>query len=193
MRGDAGLSDIISRIYENPIIAALRREEDLPDALKSNVNVIFILHADIFNINHLVDSIKSAGKRALIHIDFLEGLGRDDKALDYIVEVVKPDGIISTRNTQIKHAMDKGIFTIQRFFLVDSMSFDTTIKSLHSLKPDMIEILPGVMPSVVKRIASHVSLPIIVGGLIDSKEDIISALNAGAIGTSVGKKELWEL
>jgi len=193
VRGDAGLSDIISRIYENPIIAALRREEDLPDALKSNVNVIFILHADIFNINHLVDSIKSAGKRALIHIDFLEGLGRDDKALDYIVEVVKPDGIISTRNTQIKHAMDKGIFTIQRFFLVDSMSFDTTIKSLHSLKPDMIEILPGVMPSVVKRIASHVSLPIIVGGLIDSKEDIISALNAGAIGTSVGKKELWEL
>jgi len=187
------LNDIISRIYENPIIAALRKEEDLPDALKSNVNVVFILHADIFNINHIVDSIKETGKCALIHIDFLEGLGRDDKALDYIVEKVKPDGIISTRNAHIKHAMEKGIFTIQRFFLVDSMSFDTTIKSLHSLKPDMIEILPGVMPSVVKRIAAHISLPIIVGGLIDSKEDIISALNAGAIGASVGKKELWEL
>jgi len=192
-RGEAAMNGIIGRIYDNPVIAALKSEEELEDALNSNVNVIFVLHADIFNINRLVSSIKAAGKCVLIHIDFLEGLGRDSKALDYIVETVKPDGIISTRSAHIKHAKDRGIFTIQRFFIVDSMSYDTTVKSIHSVRPDMIEILPGVMPSVVKRITAQIPMPLIAGGLIDSKEDIISVLSAGAIGVSVGKKELWGL
>jgi len=57
----------------------------------------------------------------------------------------------------------------------------------------MIEIMPGVMPKIIKRIAGKVSIPVIAGGLIDNSEDISELLKAGALGASTGKKELWVL
>ena len=186
-------SEIIERIEENPIIAAVRNESDLDEAIASQVTTIFLLHADIFNLNGMVEKVKAAGKTVLIHIDFLEGLGRDNKAIDYICEIVKPHGIISTKSTNIKYALEKGIFTIQRFFLIDSQSYDNSIKTIQSIKPDMIEIMPGVMPMVIKRILGRLSVPLIAGGLIETKEDIMGILNAGALGASTGKKQLWSI
>jgi len=187
------MNSLLERIEENPVIAAIRKEEDIEAAVASQVTTVFLLHADIFNINSLVDRIRCSDKSVFIHIDFLEGIGRDRKAIDYIVESIHPDGIISTGSSQIKYAKEKGIFTIQRFFLVDSLSYETTIKAVHSVKPDMIEVMPAVMPGIVRKICRQVPVPVIAGGLIDSKEDIIEVLKTGALGVSTGKKELWVL
>jgi len=183
---------VIENIEQNPVIAAIRKEADLCTALSSQVTTIFLLAADIFNISGMVDRIKKKGKSALIHIDFLEGLGKDEKALDYIVEVIKPDGIITTRSNHIRYAKSKGMFTIQRFFLIDSLSYETTIKTVQTVNPDMIEVMPAIMPSILKKITSQLPLPIIAGGLIESKSDIIDIIKSGALGASTGKKELWE-
>lgn len=129
----------------------------------------------------------------LIHIDFLEGIGKDQKSVEYIAEIIKPDGIITTKNQHIRFAKSIGLFTIQRFFLFDSQSINTAIKTAQVTQPDMIEMLPGIMPSVLKRFISQLCVPIIAGGLIDNKSEIIEILNAGAIGASVGKKELWSI
>lgn len=187
------LHNLVEGMRSNPVIAAVRKEEDVDDAIASGVSSIFLLHADIFNIKYIVDKIRKYGKNVFIHIDFLEGLGRDNKAVDYINEVINPDGIISTKSSSIKYAKEKGMFTIQRFFLVDSLSYETTIKAVQSVHPDMIEIMPGVMPKIIKRITKKVSIPVIAGGLIDNSEDISELLKAGALGASTGKKELWVL
>jgi len=184
---------IIDRVELNPIIAAVQNEEDLEIAIKSEVTTIFLLSADIFNAKSLVDKIKNAGKSAFIHIDFLEGIGKDAKAIDYIIEVIQPDGIISTKSSHIKIAKEKGMFTIQRFFLIDNKSYEMTTKSVKVRQPDMIEIMPGVMPGVISRITKQLSIPVIAGGLISTKQDIMEILKAGAIGASTGKKDLWKL
>jgi len=187
------MSSIVDNIAENPIIAAVRKEEDVKDAVASQVTTVFLLHADIFNIKSMVDEIKGCGKNVFIHIDFLEGIGKDNRAIDYIAEVIKPDGIITTRSSPIKYAKDRGIFTIQRFFLVDSQSYETAINTARSVRPDMAEIMPAVMPGVIKKICRDVPLPVIAGGLVNSKDDIIEILKSGAVGVSTGKKELWAL
>ena len=64
--------EIIQRIVESPIIAAVKEEKDVDEAINSQVSTIFLLHADIFNIKDMIDRIKDAGKTAFIHIDFLE-------------------------------------------------------------------------------------------------------------------------
>lgn len=184
---------IIDKIELNPVIAAVQNENDLETAINSHVTTIFLLCADIFNAKSLVDRIKKVNKRALIHIDFLEGIGKDSKAIDYIIEVIQPDGVISTKSSHIKIAKEKGMFTVQRFFLIDNKSYEMTIQSVKSKQPDMIEIMPGVMPGVIKRITGQLSIPVIAGGLISSKQDIMEALKSGAIGVSTGKKSLWEL
>ena len=185
--------ELIQRIEKNPVIAAIRREEDVQEALVSGVSTIFLLHADIFNIRQLVEKIKDRDKDVFIHIDFLEVLGKDHRAIDYIAEVIRPDGIITTRSSHVKYAGEKGLFTIQRFFLVDSQSYDMTVRSVQSVKPDMVELMPALMPSVIKKVCAAIRIPIIAGGLVETKEDIVEILRSGAMGVSTGKKELWLL
>lgn len=185
--------ELISTIEQNPIIAAVRDENLLQKAIDSPVAVIFLLHANIFNIKPMVDLIKDAGKYAMIHIDFLEGIGRDSCSIDYICDVIRPHGIISTKNSNVKYAVDKGMFTIQRFFLLDSMSYDTSVKTANTTKPHMVEVLPGIMPKILKRITQQLPMPVIAGGLAETKEDVIEILNSGAIAVSTGSQELWKL
>lgn len=184
---------MLERLKDNPVIAAVRSAGDMKAALESEATTIFLLNSDIFNLKQLVDEIKGRGKSVFIHVDFVEGLGSDSKAVDYIAEIIQPHGIISTKGSLIRSAKDRGMFTIQRFFLIDSLSYHTTIKQVQSVKPDMIEVLPGVMPGVIGRICREVPMPVIAGGLIDSKQDIIEILKAGAMGASTGKAGLWNL
>ncbi|NLK34186.1 MAG: glycerol-3-phosphate responsive antiterminator, partial [Gracilibacteraceae bacterium] len=90
-----------------------------------------------------------------------------------------------------KIAKNNGIFTIQRLFALDSLSLSSGLESLQATKPEAIEILPGIMPKVIKEIHGQIRIPVIAGGLIRDKEDVIECLNAGAIGVSTSKKELW--
>jgi glycerol uptake operon antiterminator len=48
-------------------------------------------------------------------------------------------------------------------------------------RPDYIEVLPGVMPHIIKEVHEKTKIPIFAGGLIRSEEDIENALQAGAI------------
>lgn len=187
------MNRILASIEENPVIAAARTEEAAEAAIKSGVSVIFLLHCDIFNMQTQVDKVRQSGKSVFVHMDLLEGLGKDQKAVEYIAQVVRPDGIISTKTPHIKHARDAGLFTIQRFFLLDSQSFDQTIRTAKTSMPDMVEIMPALMPAVIKKVCSRLELPVIAGGLIESKEDIVEVLKAGAMGASTGRKELWSL
>ncbi|MCD4711812.1 MAG: glycerol-3-phosphate responsive antiterminator [Clostridiales bacterium] len=183
----------INKVKKSPVIAAVQTEKDLDAALRSNAGSIILLCADIFNAKVLVEKIKAVGKNAIIHMDFLEGIGRDSKALDYIIKVIDPDGVISTKSSHIKAASSKGIFTIQRFFLIDNKSYEMTLKSIKTMRPDMIEVMPGVMPNVIRRITGQMNIPVIAGGLIDNEQDIKDALQAGAVGVSTSKKNLWNL
>ena len=48
------------------------------------------------------------------------------------------------------------------------------------------------MPKIIRKVERGVSVPIIAGGLIDEKDDVINALKAGAVGISTTDKSLWE-
>jgi cell division protein FtsB len=50
--------NIIARIEENPIIAAVRKGEDLQEAVQSTATAIFLLHTDIFKAVEMIDFIK---------------------------------------------------------------------------------------------------------------------------------------
>ncbi len=47
------------------------------------------------------------------------------------------------------------------------------------------------MPKVIKRFRNLLDVPIIVGGLIADKEDVLAALSAGAISISATNQAVW--
>jgi predicted Fe-Mo cluster-binding NifX family protein len=65
--------------------------------------------------------------------------------------------------------------------------------AINNLVRAGIEILPGVIPKVIKNISASTRKPVVAGGLIDSKDDVIMALNAGATCVSTSKMEIWQM
>jgi len=186
------MKKLYDRLNANPVIAAIKDGAAFEAAVKSECEVIFLLSGNICNINQTVNAAHSAGKEVYIHIDLMDGFGRDKYTIQYIKETIAPDGIITTRSPLIKIAKEFELTAIQRIFLIDNLSLKTGIQSVGLVKPDAIEVLPGLMPKVIKTICASVKTPVITGGLINDKEDIIACLNAGAVGVSTSKPSLWE-
>ena len=75
--------------------------------------------------------------------------------MDFLAEATKADGIISTRPNLIHHAKELGLITVQRFFLLDSISFENVVR--QSSHADVIDILPGAMPDVIRRLSPNMN------------------------------------
>ena len=50
-----------------------------------------------------------------------------------------------------------------------------------------------VMPRITKKLSSSLSVPVIVGGLIDESDEVENAIKSGALGVSTSSKLLWEM
>lgn len=174
-----------------PVIAAVKDEEGLKKCLKSDIKVVFILFGDVCSIGEITKTIKEAGKIAMVHMDLIGGLSAKEIAVDYLKNYTMADGVISTKQNIIKRAKELGMFTVLRVFLIDSMALSTIENHQNTIKADFIEVLPGVMPRVIKKICKTTSKPIIAGGLISDKVDVIEALEAGAMSISTTNQEVW--
>lgn len=180
-------------IENTPIIPAIKDAESLEQCLNSDACVIFILFGDICNIAEIVERIKAEGKLAMVHMDLIAGLGSKEVSVDYIKERTKADGIITTKPMLAKHARELGLATVLRFFIIDSMALSNLSKQTREARPDCIEVLPGVMPKIVRKITGENKTPLIAGGLISDKEDVCNALDAGAVAVSSTNARIWFL
>ena len=183
-------------VEENPIIAAVKDEEHLKKCCEmEDLRVIFVLFGDICSIGGIVKKIHAAGKIAMVHMDLVTGLSPKEISVDYMKTEVHADGIITTRNTLVQRANELGLYTVLRFFVIDSIALKsiTNLGEQHGIKPDFIEVLPGVMPKVLRQICRESKIPVIAGGLISDKEDVLGALNAGAAAVSASNPEVWKL
>ena len=177
----------------SPIITAVKDEQGLEKALKTESPVVFLLFGNICNITGLVDQVKNSGKIAIVHVDLIQGLSSKEVAVDFIHQNTRADGIISTKAPLVRHAMDLGMIGGQRTFLIDSMALETTKKQLLTFQPDFMELMPGVMPKILKTVRGYTEIPLVAGGLISDKKDILAAFDAGVDAVSTTKEELWGL
>ena len=184
-------------VEANPVIAAVKSDAGLQAAVEmEEIQVIFVLYGDVCTIPEILERIKAAGKKAMAHIDLIAGLSAKEISVEFIARQTRADGIITTKPALVRRAKELGIFAVLRFFVIDSLA----LKNIENLemqcgtsRPDFIEVLPGVMPKVLGRIAKVSRIPMIAGGLITEKEDVIAALSVGAIAVSSTNQDVWKL
>ncbi len=180
-------------VAAHPVIAATKNAEELTASLScEDIQVVFLLFGDVCNLPTLVQQIKAAGKTAIVHADLIYGLASKEIAIDFIHQHTSADGIISTRQGCIRRAKELGLHTILRVFVLDSISL-ASLDKLHKIKPDFIEILPGTMPKTIRSICQRLETPILAGGLISDKEDVLGALDAGAVAVSTTNQGVWQM
>ena len=170
---------MVEDILNKKIAAAIRTEKDFSKALKSRVDVVFLLHSNIITVNQSVKEIHGAGKKAFVHLDFAEGIGKDRAGIEFLAKN-GVDGILTTRTNIVRIAKEYNLTTVQRFFIVDSHSLNTSMESIKISKPDIIEIMPGIVTKKIKEFREENTTPIIAGGIIETEQEVIAALEAGA-------------
>lgn len=183
--------DILEQFEDCPVVAAIKDEQGLNRCLSSDIRIVFVLYGDICSIGDIVGRLKKDGKTVLVHIDLIGGLSSREVAVDFLKNTTETDGVISTKPAIIKQAKELGLFAVMRFFVIDSIAFESIRRQTESVHPDMIEVLPGVMPKIISRICIHSRTPVIAGGLIADKEDIMAALSAGAVSISTTNQKVW--
>ena len=182
------MPQLIQSLERCPVIPAVR-DDQWEEALQAPSEVIFYLGAHLLTLRDKAEQAKSAGKILFVHIDLAEGIGRDREAVQFLAQC-GVDGIISTRAQIIRLAKDSGLLTVQRFFALDSQGLDSIQEMLKTSKPHLMEIMPGVIPKVIDRFSSG-NIPVIAGGLIESKAEVTGALGCGAAAVSTGCETLW--
>ena len=184
---------LYDQIQNNPIIAAVGNEEELSLALDSDCRVVFLLMGNVMDIGELTRRVHASGKLCVIHLDLIEGFSSKGIAVDAIFQATQAEGIISTRGALIKRAKQLGMAAVQRGFMLDSRSLNSFEQQIALSKPDFVEILPGLLPKVIAQLKERIASPIIAGGFIHEKEDVIAALQAGALAVSASSPKIWSV
>jgi glycerol uptake operon antiterminator len=182
----------VTEFMKHPIVAAIRTREDFDKAMKSDVDMVFLLHSNIMTLKSDIDKSHDAGKKAFVHIDFAEGVGRDRAGMKFLKEL-GADGIGTTRTNLVRMAKENGLITVQRFFMIDSHSVTTSIDSMKISKPDVVEMMPAIVTKKIHEFADLVDVPIIAGGLVETIDEVRAALEAGATVVSTSDPDLWTL
>ncbi|NCC78560.1 MAG: glycerol-3-phosphate responsive antiterminator [Clostridia bacterium] len=186
-------SDLLQMLKQYPIIAAAKDGPGLDEACRSQIRIVFILFGDIVNLPSIIKKAKNCGKLVFVHLDLIEGLENKEIAAKYVKDYTEADGVISTKSNVIKAANELGLLTVQRFFVLDSMALEKAKKHMEYTYADAFEVLPGVIPKIIKKISLLTRTPVIAGGLIIDKDDAYSALHSGATAISTTNKSLWNL
>jgi len=189
-----GLHRLRAALDEHPVIAAVRDEAGLKNVLAAPVKVVFLLATEISRLQAVSVALAEAGKQFFIHLDFVEGLGKDEAGLSFLIRHARPDGVITTRTGLVQAARRAGVIPVQRLFLLDSQSLGTGLDAARNSKAEVVEVLPGIVPRAVSAVRSQLPNSLIIaGGLVRTEKEVRKVLAAGAAGVSTGSGALWRL
>ena len=180
----------LGALRANPVVPAVRGPDSaLVAALAGDHPAIFVLGGDIFEV---LGRIGSQGRRPRIYVnvDLVGGIAADASGLRFLSGRV--EGIISTHRHVIELAKTSGLMTIQRLFAIDSGAVERGLKLIRRAEPDFVEILPALAYcEIAERYSAVLDLPVLAGGLLKTRKDISTILEAGAVGVSTSHQGLW--
>ncbi|GAC1363707.1 MAG: glycerol-3-phosphate responsive antiterminator [Ktedonobacteraceae bacterium] len=183
--------EFLRLVQKYPVAAAIKSVEDQEKALSSDVALLFMLKGDAFSIEGFVTRAHELGKGVVVHIDLVNGLGKDRAGIQYLRQK-GIDAIITSRSHLVAAGHAEGLVTIQRLLLLDHSALETGVKSIARAQPDLVEVLPGVIfPEVALQLRQSLPGPFIAGGFIRTFADVKHVLAAGALLCSSSTYALW--
>jgi len=174
-----------------PVAAAIKANDDIRVALESDVQLLFILKGDAFQLAPFVSAAHEQGKGLVVHVDLVSGIGKDRAGIQYLRQI-GVDAIITSRSQLVAAGKAEGMVTIQRLLLLEDSALETGVRTIARAAPDIIEVLPGIIfPEIAPALRQLLPGPFIAGGFIRTTADIARIQAAGGILSSSSTRQLW--
>ncbi len=180
-------------MVESQVIPSVTDHQHIDLAIQAPSPIVFLLTGDLITTKRYIDELKAGKKEVFLHLDLIDGISSGKSVLEFVSTIWEPTGIITTKPNLVKEAKRFNLMTIQRVFAIDHGALQKGENIANTFRPDAIEILPGVVPKLIDKMSQQTEIPIIAGGMIDEKEEILSVLKAGALAASVSKCSLWNI
>lgn len=174
------------------IIPAINNMKNFEKMLDSRYEYGVFLDMHISALKSVFSLAKKHHKKMFLHADLIQGLKNDEYGAEFLCQQIKPYGLISTRSSAVLKAKQNGILAIQRVFIIDSNALKRSISLVDKTKPDYIEILPGLIPKIIKQMKEKTGKEVFAGGLIETAEEVMNALESGACAVTTSNTSLWE-
>lgn len=173
------------------VIPAISNHQDLKKFLSLPMAYGILMNFQLAQLPELVSMMRENKKKVLIHSELIKGLTADEFGAIYLIQVLKVDGIISSKPKVIEICKKRKVIGIFRFFLKDSLSLEQSLEIMRKLNPEYVEILPASSYEILPRIHRELNAHVLMGGLIATKTDIEHCIKAGAIAVTSSKIDLW--
>ncbi|MBE3556832.1 MAG: glycerol-3-phosphate responsive antiterminator [Firmicutes bacterium] len=185
--------NVIGEMRAQGVIPAVRTSAQFESAISlPKAPFVILLKGDLQGMQRWIGRARKSGKELLVHADLIAGVGKDESGMQFLSEL-GVFGILTTRSQLLRSARKRGLFTIQRFFLIDSEAFTSSVEQAKKDQADMVELLPGVLPSSIYRdFKEKVGLPFLCGGFVKTIQDTEELIEAGATGVTSSHSDLWQ-
>lgn len=185
-------SDFVARLADAPCCAAIVDGARLEAALASRAQVVFVLRGNGLELNTLVQRVHDAGKLIAVHLDLVDGLKADHWGVSWLART-GVDAVITSHGQLASVIRNEGATAIHRLLLSRREHLDTAVAALARSRPDIVEILPGVILPAITKLLPPLQIPMLAGGFIRTPFDARAALGAGAIGVTTSSEALWDM
>ncbi len=175
-----------------PVIPSVKNDDGLRAALAADNPVVYVIYGDICNIGSIVDQLKQAGKKVIVHIDLVSGLASKEICVDFIRQYTDADGIISSKPALIRQAKTLGMLAIQRCRVTDVVDYRNVEKQIQTGNPDIIEFMPAGLTKGIAYLMESVTCQVTASGMVLDKEDVINALKIGVLAVATTNRKLWD-
>ncbi|MGJ7036165.1 glycerol-3-phosphate responsive antiterminator [Anoxybacillus eryuanensis] len=178
---------------QDQFIATIKQPKHIELFLQTKWRTALLQTGTISVIKRYVELLKAHDRYVFVHIEKIPGISYDKEGLQFLSKFVQPHGIVSTKSTLIQLAKKEKLWTIQRLFLVDTDAVENGLQAVQQVMPDALEIMPGIVPHMVEHLVKQIKIPVITGGLIQNRDQMVEALQKGAQAVSTGNPLLWKI
>jgi len=184
--------EFMARLAASPCCAAITSGQAIDAALASRVAIVFILRADGLSLGPLVERIHRAEKLVAVHLDLVDGLRADRAAVRWLARA-RVDAVISSHGQLMRAVQREGMVAIHRLLLVRHSLLESGCAAVSRSGADIVEVLPGAILPDVHSLLPQLSVPLLAGGFIRTKDEARAVLAAGAAGVTTSSRDLWNM
>lgn len=174
------------------VLPAISSFKNLKLFISSDHPICILMDFQLAELEEIVLELKKHKKRVFIHIDLIKGLTSDEFGAIYLIQKLHVDGLISIKPSVISLAKKRNVVSIQRIFLKDTLSLNRSLAMIEKTEPDFLEILPAISNGVLSKIVQKTKPLVICGGLLQTKEDMQSCIDHGAVSVTTSNNDLWK-
>lgn len=178
-------------MFNQFVIPAISTHQAMRHFFKTDLEIGILMNFQLAQLEGLIADMRAHQKKIFVHLELIKGLSNDEFGAIYLIQNFGIDGIITTKPRVIELCKKRHTFSIMRFFLKDTLSLNQSLEMMKHYQPDAVELLPAI-PHMVNLVKPHHDLPIFLGGLIKTQEELEEAKKSGAVGITTSAESLWQ-